>query len=140
MAYKIGKVDVWAGDIPNRPGTLAGVLDALRKAGSNLEFMIARKASAKTSRVFVAPIRGAKQQRAAKAAGLAKARKMHSVRIEGPNRRGLGARITRAIAEQGVNLRGASAAGMGKNAVFYLAVESAKHLNAATRAVRALLK
>ena len=139
MAYTINKVDVWAADIPNRSGTLARVLDGLSSAGAQLEFMIARKVNNNTSRVFIAPIKGAKQQRAAKGVGLAKATGMHSLRIEGPDRAGLGIKITNAIAESGINLRGASAAAIGRKAVFYLAVESEQDLKPATRAVRKLL-
>ncbi len=139
MPYIINKIDVWAADIPNQPGTLARVLDGLSSAGVQLEFMIARKASETTSRVFFAPIKGAKQQRAASSIGLARAAGMHSLRIEGPDRAGLGAKITNAVAENGVNLRGASAAAIGKKAVFYLAVENEQDLKQATRAVRKLL-
>ena len=140
MAYTISKVDVWAADIPNRAGTLAGVIETLSSSGAMLEFMIARKVNARTSRVFIAPIKGTKLQRAARKAGLKRAKGMHSLRIEGPDRRGLGAKITQAVAEKGINLRGASAAAIGKKAVFYLAVESEKNLKSATLAVRKALR
>lgn len=139
MPYTINKVDVWAADIPNQAGTLARVLEGLSDAGAQLEFMIARKVSDNTSRVFVAPIKGVKQQKAASNAGLARAAGMQSLRIEGPDRAGLSAKITSAVAEKGINLRGASAAAIGKKAVFYLAVESEQHLKEATKAVRKLL-
>lgn len=139
MPYTINKVDVWAADIPNQPGTLARVLEGLSNAGAQLEFMIARKVNDDTSRVFVAPIKGAKQHRAASDVGLTRAAGMHSLRIEGPDRAGLGAKITNAVAEKGINLRGASAATIGKKAVFYLAVESEQHLKEATKAVHKLL-
>ena len=70
MPYTINKVDVWAGDILNRPGMLARVLEALANAGVHLEFMIARRVNEKTSRVFLAPIKGVKQQRIASDMGL----------------------------------------------------------------------
>ena len=139
MAYTVSKVDVWAADIPNRPGTLARVLEGLSAAGTQLEFMIARRASAKTSRIFVAPIKGAKQQRAAVKLGLARAKSMHSLRIEGPNRAGLGAEITGTVAEKGINLRGASAAGLGRKAVFYLAFQTEPERKSALEAARKLL-
>lgn len=139
MAYEVSKVDVWAADIPNRPGTLSNVLATLSDAGAELEFMIARRATDQTSRIFVAPLKGAKQQNAATAAGLKKAVGMHSLRVEGPNRAGLGAKITGAVAEQGINLRGASAAAIGKKAVFYLAVEGEDNRKKAINIVRDLL-
>jgi hypothetical protein len=136
MAYKITKAEVWAADIPNQPGTLARMLEGLSGAGAELEFMIARKADNNTSRVFIAPIKGTKVQRAASAGGLARATGLYSLRVEGPNRTGLGAKMTQAIADQGVNLRGASAAGLGNKSVFYFALESEADLKAATQAVR----
>ena len=140
MPYTINKVDVWAGDILNRSGMLARVIEALTNAGAQLEFMIARRVNDKTSRVFLAPIKGAKQHRAASEVGLVRASGMHSLRIEGSDRAGLGAAITRAVADNGINLRGASAAAIGKKAVFYLAMESEQSLREATRVVRKLLR
>ncbi len=140
MPYTINKVDVWVGDILNRPGILARVIEALTNAGAQLEFMVARRVNDKTSRVFLAPIKGAKQHRAASDVGLVRASGMHSLRIEGSDRAGLGAAITRAVADNGINLRGASAAAIGKKAVFYLAVESEQNLREATRVVRKLLR
>ncbi len=140
MPYTINKVDVWAGDILNRSGMLARVVEALTNAGAQLEFMIARRVNDKTSRVFLAPLKGAKQHRAASDVGLVRASGMHSLRIEGPDRAGLGAAITRAVADNGINLRGASAAAIGKKAVFYLAMESEQSLREATQVVRKLLR
>ena len=139
MPYTINKVQVWAADIPNRPGTLARVLNGLSDAGAQLEFMIARKVDNETSRIFVAPIKGPKQQKAAVNLGLVRASGMHSLRIEGPDRPGLGAKITRTVAEKGINLRGASAAAIGRRAVFYLALEREQGLKDTTRIVRKLL-
>jgi len=136
MSYTINKIDVWAADIPNQAGTLSRLLEGVSKAGGQLEFMIARKVNDGTSRVFLAPIKGPKQQKAATGVGLARAAGMRSLRVEGPDRAGLGAKITQAVAEKGINLRGASAAAVGKKAVFYLAVESDQDLKAAIRAVR----
>lgn len=70
---------------------------------------------------------------------VARASGMHSLRIEGPDRAGLGARITRAVADRGINLRGASAACIGRKAVFYLALDSEPNLKEALRVVRKVL-
>jgi UTP:GlnB (protein PII) uridylyltransferase len=112
----------------------------MSEAGASLEFMIARKVDDSTSRVFVAPVKGAKQKHAARNVGLAPASGMHALRIEGTDKAGLGAKITEAVADTGVNLRGASAAGIGKKALFYLAVESEEALKQASKAVRSALK
>ncbi len=140
MAYEIGKVDVWAVDVLNQPGTLARALEALRNAGAQLEFVIARRAAENTSRVFLAPIKGAKQKQAAADVGITLASGMHAFRIEGPDRPGLGADLTRAIANQGINLRGVSAAVVGRRSVTYLAFDSEQDMKVAVTIVKKLLK
>ena len=140
MAYDISKVEVWAADVPNRPGTLASALKGLSDAGAQLDFMIARKVDDNTSRLFIAPVKGVKQKQAARAAGLSQASGMHSIRIEGPDKAGLGAKITEAIAMAGINLRGASAAAVGKKALFYFAMDSEEAMKQGIKAVRSALK
>lgn len=142
MAYAINKVDVWAGEIADRPGGLAGTLEGLQNAGVNLEFLVARRAPDKPGSgvVFVTPIKGAKQKSAAGAAGLQTTDSLHSVRVEGPDRPGLGSKMTRALADAGINLRGISAAAMGRRATTYLAFDSAEDANNAIRILRKTLK
>lgn len=140
MAYQVKQIEVWAGDIQNRAGMLARVLEALANEGAQLEFMVARKVTDRTSRVFVAPLRGKKQQKAASDVGLVKAAGMHAICIEGPDRSGLGANVTRAVAAKGLNLRGASAASIGKKARIYLAFSSNDDAKEAIATVRKSLK
>ncbi len=125
MAVTISKVDVWAGEIADRPGGLAEKLDAVASAGANLEFLIARRAPEKRGKgvVFMAPLKGAAQTRAAKKAGLSKATSLRSLRLEGPNRRGFPALIARIVADAGINMRGLSAAALGRRGVFYFAFD-----------------
>ena len=47
------------------------------------------------------------------------------MRIEGPDKPGLGAQLTCALAKAGINLRGLSAAAIGKRCVVYLALDTA---------------
>jgi predicted amino acid-binding ACT domain protein len=137
MSYAISKAQVWVGDIPNQPGTLARVLEALAEAGAQLEFLIVDE---NISRVFVAPLKAKKQKQAATDAGLAPAAGMYSIRIEGPDRAGLGAEIARSVAVAGLNIRGASAAAIGRKAVLYLAFKAESDAQAAATAVRKLLR
>lgn len=141
MRFKITKVDVWAGELEERPGGLNQKLEALAKAGANLEFVISRRAPEKpgTGVVFLAPVRGAAQMRAAKNAGLSKAPSLYSLRVEAADWPGLGARITRAIAEAGINLRGLSAAAFGRRSVSYLAFDSDADARKAGRALKTAL-
>ncbi len=139
MSYKIGRVDVWAVDLLNRPGMLARVLEGLFNSGANLEFVIARRVTENTSRAFIAPIKGAAQVRAARDCGLAKAAGMHVVRIEGPDRPGLGANITRRLADANLNIRGLSSAALGKRSVCYIALASEEDAKLTQRVVKKLL-
>ncbi len=140
MALKVAKVDTWAASLEDKPGSLTTRLDALASGGVNLEFVIARRRPEKpgTGVVFVAPIRGAAGSRAARQAGFQKAAGLHTLRIEGPDKRGQGARIARALSEQGLNLRGFSAAAIGGKFVCYLRLDTGSHAAKAARILRAL--
>ena len=138
MAMQVSKADVWVGEIEDRPGGLFEKLDVLSEAGADLDFVIARRATEKpgTTVVFLAPLRGARQIRAAKNAGLSKATTMHSLRLECPDRPGVGTKITRAIADAGINMRGLSAASLGRRCVCYLAFDSDGDAKQASRILR----
>jgi predicted amino acid-binding ACT domain protein len=140
MAYTIRKVEVWAGDFLNRPGMLARVLEALTQAGAQLELVIGRQVTEKTSRIFVAPLTGRKQKHAANEVGLVPAVGMHALRIEGPDRMGLGAELSRAVADAGVNIRGVTGATIGRKMVFYLGFRTADQTQRAATALRKLLR
>jgi len=124
---KVTKVDVWAATIQDRAGGLAEKLAPLAAAGANFEFIIARRAPDQPGNavVFVTPVKGAKQVKAAKAAGFHTTDTLHSVRVEGGDKAGLGAKMTKALAEADISLRGLSAAAFGKKFVCYLALDSA---------------
>lgn len=141
MPYKITKVDVWAGTIKDRPGGLAEKLETLAHAKASLEFVVARRAPDKPGKgvVFLAPLRGAAQIRAAKKAGLSKAASLCSLRIEGPDKPGFGARITRLLADAGINMRGLSAAALGRKCVVYFAFDSAANATKASRVLKRAL-
>jgi hypothetical protein len=122
---KAQRVDTWAVSIADKPGALAAKLKALSAAGVNLEFVIARRAPEKRGAgvVFVTPIKGAKQCGAAGAVGFKKAKNLHTVRIEGADKRGRGVQLAQALAAKGLNLRGMSAAAIGKKFVCHIAVD-----------------
>ncbi len=142
MPYFVRKVDVWAAEIDDRPGGLAEKLEALAKAGANLEFIISRREPDKPGKgvVFLTPVRGTKQTRAATEVGLSTTGSLHSVRIEGPDRPGLGTKMTRALADAGINLRGVSAAALGRKSVAYFAFDSVDDAANAIKLLRKALK
>jgi hypothetical protein len=142
MAYSIRKVDVWVGEIEDRPGGLAKKLEALAKAGASLEFIISRRTPGNPERgvVFLTPIKGTKQNHAASEAGLNTTNSLHSIRVEGPDRPGLGIKMTRALAEAGINLRGLSAAALGRRSVSYFAFDNVEDADNAVKLLKKALK
>ena len=140
MKLKVTTVDVWAASLEDRAGSLAEKLAALTTAGSNLELVIARRAPEQPGKgvVFVTPLNGAKQLKAAEAAGFLRTGSLHSVRIEGADKPGLGARVTRALAEAGISLRGLSAAAIGTKFVCYLALDTPEDAEKATNTLKKL--
>jgi len=140
MAMNVQKVDTWVAPLEDQPGSLAAKLSALSDAGISLEFALARRAPEKpgTGVLFVTPIAGAAQCRAAEAAGFRKTKSLHALRIEGPDKKGAVARITRALAEKKLNLRGLSAATIGKRFVAHVAVDTPADVAKAGRILRTL--
>ena len=125
MAYTVDKVDVWSMSLDDRVGALDTVLAPLAEAGANLQFVLGRRSKPGQGLVFLAPLKGAAVQRAAKKAGLQKDTGMTALRIEGPDKAGAGAKLTRALADAGVNLRGFAAMALGRKMVLYIALDSA---------------
>jgi hypothetical protein len=125
MKLSISRTDVWAATVDDRPGAVAEKLGALAAAGANLGFIIARRAPEQRGSgvLFVTPVKGAKQVKAAEAAGFQRTKSLHSLRAEGPDKAGIGAKIAKALAAAGINLRGLSAAAIGKRFVTYLALD-----------------
>jgi hypothetical protein len=140
MKLKVTRVDVWAASIADRPGGLAGKLDALAKAKANLEFIIARRAPDHPGKgvVFVTPLTSPNQVSAARKMGFKRTAALHSVRIEGADRPGLGAKLTRALAAARINLRGFSAAAIGKRFVAHLALDTGAAANKAVQVLKKL--
>lgn len=140
MPLKVKRVDTWAASLRDQPGSLAGSLSALAGAGVNLEFVIARRAPDQpgTGVVFVTPIKRTAGCRAARQAGFKKTVSLHTVRIEGPDRKGQGAKIARALAGQGLNLRGFSGAAIKKSFVAHIAFDSDADAGKAMRILRGL--
>ena len=137
MAYEITKEDVWVGEIDDRSGAVAEILQEVSRVDVNLEFVIARRAPDKPGKgvVFMAPFRGEDSVRGARQAGLSQWTSAATLRIEGPDQSGLGALIAWTVANEGINLRGLSAAKLGERSVFYLAFDSADDADKASTAL-----
>lgn len=125
---KVQRTDVWAATIEDRPGGLHEKLAELAEAGANLEFVISRRTPDRPGKgvIFVTPLKGAKQMKAAEEAGFKKTDRVQSVRVEGTDKPGLGAAMTEALAEAGLNLRGVSGASLRRQFIAYLALDTAQ--------------
>jgi hypothetical protein len=139
VAIKVSKASVWAVSINDRAGGLADRLEPLAKAGANLEMVFARRTpeSPGQGMLFVTPIKGAKATKAAQDGGMGQPQSIYSVRVEGGDKPGLGAKIARTLGEAGVSIRGLSAIAMGRKFVSYIACDSAEDQD---RAIAALKK
>ncbi len=128
MSLTVERVDVWAATIEDEPGGLAKKLAPLSEAGADLAFAIARRAPEEpgTGVVFVTPLVGDAQTGAAEKAGFSVADSLHSLRIEGDNKPGIGTQLTGRLADAGINLRGLSAAVIAGRFIMYLALDTAK--------------
>jgi hypothetical protein len=126
MDLLVESADVWAATIEDRPGGLAEVLAALRESGADLQFIIARRAPDQTGKgvVFVTPLQGDREIRAAADVGFNVTRRLHSVRVMGRDRPGVAAELTQKLADGGINLRGFSASVIGAQFVAHFAVDS----------------
>ena len=139
MAIKVGKADVWAVSINDRAGGLAQKLEPLARAGAGLEMVLARRTPENPGQgmLFVTPIKGAKATKAAREAGMGQPQTIHSVRVEGGDKAGLGAKIAGVLGDAGVSIRGMSGVAIGKRFVSFIACDSADDQ---ARAIAALKK
>ena len=137
---QVQKVDVWAGTIKDEPGGLHAILKPLADAGADLGFVIARRDADQPGQgeVFLTPLKGTKQLNAARHTGLRKTERMHTLRIVGADRPGLGAELTRALTDAGLNMHGLSAASVDAQSVVYASFDNAEDANKAARLLRKL--
>ncbi|NTX29865.1 amino acid-binding protein [Burkholderia pyrrocinia] len=126
MELSVERVDVWAATIEDKPGGLAAVLSALRTAGADLQFIVARRTSEAPGKgvVFVAPLQGDAVIRAATQVGFSVTPSVHSVRVMGLDQMGIIGQLTQMLADGAINLRGVSAAVLGSQFIAYFAVDS----------------
>ncbi|TDN62212.1 amino acid-binding protein [Paraburkholderia sp. BL10I2N1] len=133
MELIVERVDVWAATVEDKPGGLATVLSALRDAGADLQFVVARRTPEAPGKgvVFVAPLQGDAEIRAATQVGFNVTPSLHSVRVMGLDQLGIVAELTQKLADGEINLRGVSAAVLGSQFIAYLAVDSLEDANQA---------
>jgi len=140
MTLKVTKTDVWMAKIQDQPGGLAKVMKTIAGAGANLECVIARRQPGQPGAgvVFVTPLKGRRPLAAATAAGFKTTQRIATLKVEGGDRPGLGAQLAQAVGAANVNLRGLTAAALGRKFVCYLGFDNWRDANRAATAIRAL--
>ncbi len=137
--YRISKEHVWGGMIPDRPGALAEKLAALAAGGLNLELIIGRRDWSGQGMMFISPLRTLEEIEVAEQAGLGRKDNAVTLRIEGPNVKGLAAKITGALAAAEINVHGYSAAALGEKCVTNIAFDNEADLARGREVVQKLL-
>ena len=128
MNMVVKRVDVWAAAIKDEPGGLAEILAGLQEVGADLDFVVARRAPEKpgTGVVFVTPLRGDAEISAAATLGFNVTSSLQSVRVEGENKPGVAAKLTKKLAAASINLHGLSAAVIGSKFILYIGLDTAE--------------
>jgi hypothetical protein len=141
MAVSVKKIALWRKEAGHRPGALAEALEPLAAAGANLRIVMGYAFPGEPARAAIElfPVSGKKATAAAMGSGLA-ASTIPCLLVEGDDRPGLGARMARAVADEGVNLSFVMAETIGRkfSAVFGFANDA--DAEKASRAIRAAAK
>lgn len=135
MSFKWDRVHVWSCEIPDQPGAAASKLSYLAQAGANLEYISSLRLSNKPGMgvLYVAPVTGPNQVRAARAAGMSEADFPIIRRMEGDNEAGLAHRLTQQWALAGISLHGLTMAVLGNKFVGYAVFDSVNDANRAAQ-------
>lgn len=135
MGFKLDRVHVWACEVADQAGGVAGQLAILAQANANLEFILTRRLPDRPGKgiLYVAPVTGPSQVRAARAAGLSETHDPVVLRVEGDNEAGLAHRLTQQWALANISLQGLTMAVMGNKFVGFAAFDSVTDANRAAQ-------
>lgn len=135
MSFKMDRVHVWATEVKDEPGGVAAKLSRLDEAGADLEYVHTQRLPEKPGYgvLFVAPVIGNEQVRAARASGLHEVSDPIVMRVEGDNTAGLAHRLKHAWAAAGINLHGAIMTVIGTKFVGFVTFDSVADANKAAR-------
>lgn len=105
MAITVNRITLWRRELANEAGTLAAVLEPLVKAGANLQVAMGYRLPGNESRAALelAPVKGRKQQAAARAAGLTPS-DIPTLLVAGDNRAGVGHAISQELGQAGISM------------------------------------
>jgi len=133
MSFRLDRVHVWSCEVPDEAGGVASKLHALAEAGANLQYVGTRRQPDRpgTGVLYIAPVTGPEQTRAAKLVGLREVFSPVVVKVEGDNRAGLAARLTREWALADISFSGLTMTMMGDKFIGYAAFDNAADANKA---------
>lgn len=105
MAVAVKRITLWRTEVENKPGMLAQTLEPLAGAGADLHVVMGYRIPGQETRAVIElyPVTGKKITAAAQSAGLSEAL-LPALLVQGDNEPGLGHRLSKAIADAGVNL------------------------------------
>ena len=138
MPVTVKRITLWRADVENRPGVLAQALEPLARAGADLRLVMGYRfpTTPEHSAIEVFPVSGRKATAAATEAGLAEARHIPCLLVEGDNRPGLGAAIARALADANVNIAFVMAQVIGRRFSAAIGFDDESAAGAAMRIVK----
>jgi hypothetical protein len=133
MGFKLDRVHVWSCEVADQAGGVAAKLSILAQAHTNLEFIYTRRQPEKpgTGILYVAPLSGPLQTRAARSGGFHEANDPVVLRVEGDNQMGLGHRVTQEWALAGLSFQGMTMAVLGDKFVGYVSFDTVTDANRA---------
>lgn len=105
MAVSVKSITLWRRELQDRPGALADALAPLADAGVDVEVLMAYRFPGDPGRAAVElfPVTGRRAAAAAERGGFS-ASSIPALLVEGDNAPGLGHRMSRAVADGGINL------------------------------------
>jgi hypothetical protein len=135
MGFKLDRIHVWSCEIADQAGGMAGKLAPLAQAGANLQYISTRRLPHKPGWgiLYVAPVTGPAQVRAARAGGLTETHDTMVLRVEGDNEAGLAFRLTQQWAMAGISLQGLTMSVVANKFVGYAAFDSVDDANRAAQ-------
>ena len=133
MGFKLDRVHVWAVEVADQAGGVASKLALLAQADTNLEFILTQRRPDKPGSgvLYVAPVTGPLQVRAARAAGMTETHDPVVLRVEGDNETGLAHRLTQQWALAGISMQGLTMTVLGDKFVGYAAFDTTADANRA---------
>ena len=141
MSFNMHKVQVWVGEVPDRPAPLPRSWSCSLRPGPTWRSYSRDRSLTirRSSLIFLAPITGPEQIEAAQSVGLTPARDITMLCVEGDNRRGIGFQLMSHLAVAGINLRGISISAVGQRFAAYLAFDNPHSATLATQTLATLV-